>query len=284
MSKYRFIVMALGGILGLFTVEASADPGADYCRGYANAAVNQARAARSIPQCAHFIRDLPARWSLNYDDHFRACLPLFGSGQNASEERARAADLNQCIHQMSSPAAQVGDIAYCLVYADDAVIQSQAVRAFDRCAHFIRDLPTRWSLHYDDHFHACLSAFGSAQNSLEERARTADLNQCIHQMSLPPAQGGDIDYCLRYASDAVNQSQAARAFDQCNHFIRELPARWSLNYDDHFHACLPLFGSGRNAAEREGRIADLNQCIHQMSSPTAAEPPQPTAVVPPPGK
>lgn len=280
--------------MGLSTVEVSADPGDDYCRGYANNAVNQSRAARASRRCAHFIRELPARWSLHYIDHFHACLPLFGSGQNALEERARTADLNECTQQMSSPMAakpQMSSLAaepgegYCRGYANAAVSQARAARAIQQCDHLIRELPARWSLSYDDHFHACLPLFGSGQNAAEWEARTADLNECRRQMSSPAAQGGDIAYCLGYANAAVNQSQAARTFDRCDHFIRDLPARWSLNYIDHFRSCLSLYGSGKNALDLEdqARIADLNQCIHQMSSPTAVEPPPPKGVAPPPG-
>jgi len=97
-SEFRLIAIAFGGILGLSTVEVAAQAGdIAYCIGYANAAVNHSQVARAFDGCQHFIRDLPARWSLNYIDHFRACLPRFGSGRTALEEQARIADLTECI-------------------------------------------------------------------------------------------------------------------------------------------------------------------------------------------
>jgi len=73
------------------------------------------------------------------------------------------------------------------------------------------------------------------------------------------AQPADI-YCPQYARDAVRDSQTARDHDRCHHFIRENPARFSLDYNGHLRSCLSNYGSGFNAAENRARIDALNEC------------------------
>ena len=98
MFKFKATVIAVGAVLGMSIAAQSvqAEDMIGYCRDYARAAVQQARAARDIGRCHHFVRDLPARWSLNYSDHFNWCKSVYGSGQNATERRAREDSLNEC--------------------------------------------------------------------------------------------------------------------------------------------------------------------------------------------
>jgi hypothetical protein len=98
MSKLKPTVLALGGVLGMSAVASSAhaEDAISYCRDYARAAIQQAHAARDIGRCHHFIRETPARWSLNYSDHFNWCKSVYGSGENAAERHAREQALNDC--------------------------------------------------------------------------------------------------------------------------------------------------------------------------------------------
>jgi hypothetical protein len=91
-------VLAVGVVLGICTasVPGQADDPVAYCRSYASAAINASRAARNRDRCLHFIQQVPARWSLNYDGHYRFCIGAFGSGDNQREWNIRTAQLNQC--------------------------------------------------------------------------------------------------------------------------------------------------------------------------------------------
>jgi hypothetical protein len=97
MMKFPIAVMVVGAALaGGLAATARADVN-DYCRNYAHDAIEQSRAARQSPRCFHFIRETPARWTLNYADHFNWCKSVYGSGDNSSERRARSAALNACL-------------------------------------------------------------------------------------------------------------------------------------------------------------------------------------------
>jgi hypothetical protein len=98
MSNTKLTVIAACAAFGM-SLAASAAQAEDmigYCRDYAHAAVQQSRAARDIGRCHHFVHDNPARWSLNYYDHFNWCKSVYGSGQNAAERRAREDSLSEC--------------------------------------------------------------------------------------------------------------------------------------------------------------------------------------------
>jgi hypothetical protein len=99
MRKVLHTVVSLGVVLGMCSVAvpARADDPAAYCRSYADAAVHASRAARNHDRCLHFVQEQPARWSLNYDGHFRFCMGAFGSGGNQREWDIRTAQLNDCI-------------------------------------------------------------------------------------------------------------------------------------------------------------------------------------------
>jgi hypothetical protein len=98
MRRLKGAAVACGAILALSAVSASvrAEDAISYCRSYAHAAIDQSRAARAVGRCHHFVRENPARWSMNYADHFNWCKSVYGSGDNASERRAREEALNQC--------------------------------------------------------------------------------------------------------------------------------------------------------------------------------------------
>jgi len=93
-----FLVLALGAVVGLSAVGGAARAGDEgYCRSYASSAVNQARAARDHDRCHYLVREDPARWSLDYHDHFSSCMRAYGTGDNDAEQHRRAAALNACI-------------------------------------------------------------------------------------------------------------------------------------------------------------------------------------------
>jgi hypothetical protein len=96
--KHNIVALSLIGYLGMFALAplARAEDAVSYCRNYAHAAIEQARAARALGRCAHFVRETPARWSLNFADHFNWCKSVYGSGDNSSERRARQEALDQC--------------------------------------------------------------------------------------------------------------------------------------------------------------------------------------------
>jgi hypothetical protein len=98
MSNFGRTVLLLGGLLGLsaLAVPAFAD-NVSYCQDYARTAVHQSQAARDHESCHHFIRDNPARYSLDYQGHYNSCLANYGSGFNAAESQARIDALNSCI-------------------------------------------------------------------------------------------------------------------------------------------------------------------------------------------
>jgi hypothetical protein len=98
MPKFRRAVLFLGGVLGLSVLTAAAFADAvSYCRDYARSAVRQSRAAYDHERCHYFIRDNPARFSEDYNGHFRSCMANYGSGFNDAENRARIDALNMCI-------------------------------------------------------------------------------------------------------------------------------------------------------------------------------------------
>jgi hypothetical protein len=99
MHKILQAVLALGAVLGICSVASSAkaDDPAAYCRSYADAAINASHAARNHDRCLHLVQEVPARWSLNYDGHYRYCMGAFGSGNNQREWDTRTAQLNDCI-------------------------------------------------------------------------------------------------------------------------------------------------------------------------------------------
>ena len=69
----------------------AAPPG--FCRGYANAALNQVRAALSIPGCRGGMEG--SRWSADFRVHYDWCL---GASPGAAEEEraARTGHLRRC--------------------------------------------------------------------------------------------------------------------------------------------------------------------------------------------
>jgi hypothetical protein len=98
MRKVLHSVLPLGVILAICSAAVTsraADPVA-YCRSYASAAIDASRAARASDRCLHFVQEVPARWSLNYQGHFSFCMGAFGSGNNQREWDIRTAQLNQC--------------------------------------------------------------------------------------------------------------------------------------------------------------------------------------------
>jgi hypothetical protein len=66
---------------------------AEYCKGYASAAIHQVRGARSNPACAAGAQG--ARWSQDYRVHYDWCLgqPFAATGE---ERDARANYLQSC--------------------------------------------------------------------------------------------------------------------------------------------------------------------------------------------
>ena len=76
--------------------------------------------------------------------------------------------------------ALADNASYCRDYAHTAVHQSHVARDHDRCHHFIRDNPARWSEDYDGHYNSCMTNYGSGFNAAENQARTDALNECIH--------------------------------------------------------------------------------------------------------
>jgi hypothetical protein len=98
MARFAVARLAFGGVMAMsaITSPAYAEDATRYCREYARAAIEQSRAARQIGRCRHYVRDTPARWTLNYSDHFNWCKSVYGSGDNASERRAREDALNEC--------------------------------------------------------------------------------------------------------------------------------------------------------------------------------------------
>lgn len=88
-----------GGISSGNTGGASSSDSSRYCHWYANTAINQAHAVRAAASCSGLVSGAPSRWALSYTDHYDRCLSLFGSGQNASEHRTRAAQLDQCVNR-----------------------------------------------------------------------------------------------------------------------------------------------------------------------------------------
>jgi|SRR5271165_5290330 len=98
MSKFAVAWLAFGAVIAMsaITSPAYAEDAKAYCRNYAQAAIEQSRAARQISRCHHYIRDTPARWTLNYNDHFNWCMSVYGTGDNASERRARENALSEC--------------------------------------------------------------------------------------------------------------------------------------------------------------------------------------------
>ena len=71
------------------------------------------------------------------------------------------------------------NVSYCRDYAQTAIRQSRAARDHDRCHHFIRDNPARFSEDYNGHYNSCMSNFGSGFNASENQARINALNECI---------------------------------------------------------------------------------------------------------
>ncbi|MGD1037472.1 MAG: hypothetical protein ABR878_09795 [Roseiarcus sp.] len=71
------------------------------------------------------------------------------------------------------------NVSYCRDYARDAVHQSRAARDHERCHHFIRDNPARFSEDYNGHYTSCMSNYGSGFNAAENQARIDALNDCI---------------------------------------------------------------------------------------------------------
>jgi hypothetical protein len=89
----RRMSAALGAALALVTASTAdaAPPG--FCRDYANAALNQVRAALSIPGCRGGMEG--ARWSADFRVHVDWCLRA--SAVAAEDERgARTAHLRRC--------------------------------------------------------------------------------------------------------------------------------------------------------------------------------------------
>ncbi len=69
----------------------AADPG--FCRGYAEAAINQVRGALSNPNCARGLQG--TRWSADFKVHFDWCLTQ-SPGAAESERVARTEYLRGC--------------------------------------------------------------------------------------------------------------------------------------------------------------------------------------------
>ncbi len=98
MEGSKLVTLALGAIIGsgILVSLAQGEEMLPYCRSYANAAVQQARAARALGRCMHLVRENAARGSLNAYVQFNWCQGVYGSGDNSAERRAREADLDTC--------------------------------------------------------------------------------------------------------------------------------------------------------------------------------------------
>lgn len=72
------------------TAQAAAPP---FCRGYANAALNQVRTALAIPRCRGGMEG--ARWSADFRVHYDWCLGA-NPGAAAEEREARTIHLRRC--------------------------------------------------------------------------------------------------------------------------------------------------------------------------------------------
>jgi len=83
------------GVAAAYVITASAGQAAppDFCRGYANAALNQVRAALSIPRCRAGIAG--ERWSADFKVHYDWCLGAPPSAA-AGEREARTIHLRRC--------------------------------------------------------------------------------------------------------------------------------------------------------------------------------------------
>ena len=91
----RLALMAFIGATAVAAPVFAADP-SEYCGWYARTAIHQAEVARGVGSCRYLIWENPARWQINYGEHFRWCLSAFGSGGNAREHDARDAALRAC--------------------------------------------------------------------------------------------------------------------------------------------------------------------------------------------
>jgi hypothetical protein len=69
----------------------------DFCRGYADSAMHQVRAAYDSHTCGWAIDQNPARWTHDYNLHFNWCLGAHRRDADR-ENDARAAILDRCIH------------------------------------------------------------------------------------------------------------------------------------------------------------------------------------------
>ncbi len=80
----------LVGAMAASTAQAAPPP---FCRGYANAALNQVRTALAIPRCRPGMEG--ARWSADFRVHYDWCL---GASLRAAEEEraARTIHLRRC--------------------------------------------------------------------------------------------------------------------------------------------------------------------------------------------
>jgi hypothetical protein len=83
---------------------------------------------------------------------------------------------------------------------------------------------------------------------------------CATALAAPAYADDAYSYCRYYASTAVRAGHIARHVDACGHLVDEFPARWTLNYEQHFSWCLSMYGSGRNASEHQVRTAELQEC------------------------
>ena len=71
------------------------------------------------------------------------------------------------------------NVSYCRHYAQSGVRQARAARTHERCHHFIRENPARFSEDYGGHFKSCMANYGSGFNAAENQARIDALNACI---------------------------------------------------------------------------------------------------------
>jgi hypothetical protein len=86
------------GLIGAGVLLATAVSGAQaappgFCRGYANAALNQVRAALAIPRCRGGMEG--ARWSSDFHVHYDWCLGA-SPGAAAEEREARTIHIRRC--------------------------------------------------------------------------------------------------------------------------------------------------------------------------------------------
>ena len=98
--SFRPTVIGFATVLSLCALAGSAfaEDRIPYCHGYADTAICQAHAVRAVSSCYDLVAENPYRWQLSWEGHYRYCLAVFASGRKASENQARAAELDACVN------------------------------------------------------------------------------------------------------------------------------------------------------------------------------------------